>query len=157
MVTTRSEPWYEHRWHQRHQDVSVWHTSDSASRVAASFTRKHLSLMLNLGCWSRSTLRFHSPPGVYSDLSLRVMFWAPAPCPTKWSAAAMVTADLWPLPACILLGLQFPQDLVVMPPVPTLSQCRLTTEQDVLQAWVWGIAELTVFFGAIPLAQFEKA
>lgn len=53
-------------------------------------------------------------------------------------------------PACLKDFCQLPQDLVMTPPVPTLGQSFFATRQDVLQAWVWGMAELAVFLGAIP-------
>lgn len=93
-----------------------------------------------------STLRFHSPPGVNSDKPLLLV-------QRNGSVSAMLMEDLWALPACMSLGLPpVLQDLVVTPPVPTLSQCCLTTGQYLLQAWVWGIAELAVFLGAVPPA-----
>lgn len=39
------------------------------------------------------------------------------------------------------------------PPVPTLSQSCFAARQDVLQAWLWGIADWAVFFSAVPLSQ----
>ena len=38
---------------------------------------------VNFSCWFRSTLMFHSHPGVRTDRSFRLMFCAPAPCLMK--------------------------------------------------------------------------
>lgn len=56
-------------------------------------------------------------------------------------------------PACLKNFCQLPQDLVVTPPIPILGQSGLATRQDVLQTWIWGIAELAVFLGAAPPTQ----
>lgn len=59
---------------------------------------------------------------------------------------------------CLPAGFQHTaKDLVMLPYVPTLCQCKPATRQNLLHIWVWHVFELVVFLWATPKMKGEGA